>query len=144
MKQSTDNGPKDGDFVRYIAQLEQEQFKTAARLQAQAQARSPGQVRAVALAKTDPTTEGKPPAPKLTAAQAQQLLEKLTQGQTLSNDQQAAALSWVSKLLPKLLALLFGVVFASQVLDIPVWITLPIAFAIIADWIKKSRRTQSK
>ncbi|MFM2398956.1 MAG: hypothetical protein RL341_1113, partial [Pseudomonadota bacterium] len=84
MSETTDNSPKDGDFVRYVEQLEKEQMKSAAVMMERAQARSPGEVRPAASSKAQAKTggQGVVAASKLTMAQAQKAAEILSKGNT--------------------------------------------------------------
>jgi hypothetical protein len=138
MSQTIDNGPKDGDFVRYVEQLEKEQLKNAGAVMQQMQIRSPGEVRPPAA---KPARKAVGAAPKLTIAQAQKAAEILSQGST-----SGAASTNMHPLVQKLMtrfgmfiAIVIGAMIFSKFADIPMWIAVPVVLGIWASYAKKSK-----
>lgn len=138
MSQTIDNAPKDGDFVRYVEQLEKEQLKSTAVMMQQAQARSPGEVRPAASGMGGKTAAG---VPKLTMAQAQKAAEILSKGNTSgagSTDMNPLVQRLVTRF-GMFIAIMIGVVILSKITDIPVWIAVPVVLGIWASYVKKSK-----
>jgi hypothetical protein len=141
MTNATDNTPKNGDFVRYIEQLEKEQLKATARMMQQTQARSPGEVRPAQTTKPAARSSSggaaTAAAPKLTAQQAQKVFETLNQGK--SSTEVTAAMQRVVSRVITFIAILIGVIVFARFMDIPVWIAVPVVLGIWASYFKKSK-----
>jgi hypothetical protein len=141
MRNTTDNGPKNGDFVRYIEQLEKVQFQNTARLMQQAQARSPGQVRPIAAAK--PVVKN---AVKQTALQP--LFGKLTALSTAQADNKAGQQSKTATERYVLYGLgvlgaVLGVTVITQLLELPAWVAVIIMVFIASNYFKKSKQQKN-
>lgn len=138
MSETIDNAPKDGDFVRYVEQLEKEQLKSAAVMMERVQARSPGEVRPVAPAKAVAA-----PA-KLTMAQAQKAAEILSQGNTSgagSTDMNPLVQQFFTRF-GTFIAIVVGVIVFAKFTDIPLWIAVPVVLGIWASYYKKSKNKE--
>jgi hypothetical protein len=145
MSETIDNAPKDGDFVRYVEQLEKEQFRNVAIMMERAQTRGPGEVKATTLANTAATR--KPAAkiagavPKLTMAQAQKAAEMLSKGNT-SGAGSTSLNPLAQQLLTRagtFIAIVLGVIVFAKLMDIPMWIAIPVVLGIWASYFKKSK-----
>ncbi|MGL4577123.1 MAG: hypothetical protein ACRCV9_20215 [Burkholderiaceae bacterium] len=146
MSETIDNAPKDGDFVRYVEQLEKEQMKSAAVMMERVQARSPGEVRPVAPAKTAAKAGGQAVAGpvKLTMAQAQKAAEILSQGNTSgagSTDMNPLVQQFFTRF-GTFIAIVVGVIVFAKFTDIPLWIAVPVVLGIWASYYKKSKNKE--
>jgi hypothetical protein len=142
MSETTDNSPKDGDFVRYVEQLEKEQLKSAAVMMERAQARGPGEVRTAAPAKAGGQTVAS--VPKLTMAQAQKAAEILSKGNTSgagSTDMHPLVQQVLTRF-GTFIAIVVGVIVFAKFTDIPLWIAVPVVLGIWASYYKKSKNKE--
>jgi hypothetical protein len=141
MSETIDNAPKDGDFVRYVEQLEKEQFKNAVVMMERAQARGPGEVRPATAATGTSGAARSGVLPKLTMAQAQKAAETLSKGNTSgagSTDMHPLVQQVLTRF-GTFVAIVVGVIVFAKFTDIPLWIAIPVVLGIWASFLKKSK-----
>jgi hypothetical protein len=132
---TADNGPKNGDFVRYIKQLEQEQFQTTARLMQQTQARSPGEVQRPAVPAAQKAKIFTSLAQGNTTPAGKLLAQKINGPAGTNTAPNRAALYGLSAV-----AVVLGAVVVAKLLDIPFWFALIGALMLALNYVKKSKQ----